>query len=115
MKIVECSACGSKELELSEGMLVCIYCRTRFLPDASTGGNFDVFEKKTGFDVVLEDGGKLKIAVIKVVRELTNTSLRQAKDLVEGAPQTIMSQVTLDAANQAKQRLEGEGASVTVR
>lgn len=58
MQIVECSACGSKELQLSEGMLICIYCRSRHLPDASTGGNFEVFEKKTGLEVVLEDGGK---------------------------------------------------------
>ena len=115
MQIVECSACGSKELQLSEGMLVCIYCRSRHLPDASTGGNFEAFEKKTGLDVVLEDGGKLKIAVIKVVRELTNSGLREAKDLVEGAPQTVIRQVTLEEANKAKQQLESKGATVSIR
>jgi len=115
VQIVECNACRSKELELLDGMLICPYCRSRHLPDASTGQNFEAFEKKIGLEVILEDGGPLKIAVIKIVKDLTNMGLKEAKDLVEGAPQTLMTQVTLDIANQGKQQLERAGAVVSLR
>jgi len=67
------------------------------------------------FDVILEDGGAQKIAVIKEVRALTNLGLKEAKDLVEGAPQPVLEKVKKDAAEAAKAQLEGAGAKVTVK
>lgn len=67
------------------------------------------------FDVILEDGGAQKIAVIKEVRALTNLGLKEAKDLVEGAPQPVLEKVKKDAAEAAKAQLEGAGAKVSVK
>ena len=67
------------------------------------------------FDVILEDGGAQKIAVIKEVRALTNLGLKEAKDLVEAAPQPVLEKVKKDAAEAAKATLEGAGAKVTVK
>ena len=72
-------------------------------------------EEQSEFDVVLEaDGGK-KIQVIKVVRELTGLGLKEAKDLVDGAPQTVKSGISKDEAATVKAKLEGEGAKVTLK
>ena len=67
------------------------------------------------FDVILEDGGAQKIAVIKEVRALTNLGLKEAKDLVEGAPKPVLEGVKKDAAEAAKAQLEGAGAKVTLK
>ncbi|NBY14839.1 MAG: 50S ribosomal protein L7/L12 [Actinobacteria bacterium] len=67
------------------------------------------------FDVILEDGGAQKIAVIKEVRALTNLGLKEAKDLVEGAPKPVLEKVKKDAAEAAKATLEGAGAKVTLK
>ena len=72
-------------------------------------------EEQTEFDVVLESGGDKKIQVIKEVRALTNLGLKEAKDLVEGAPAVVLEKVNKDAANKAKDQLEGAGATVTVK
>jgi large subunit ribosomal protein L7/L12 len=72
-------------------------------------------EEQTEFTVILKDGGPKKINVIKVVRTLTNLGLKEAKDLVEGAPQTVVEGVSKDAANDAKSKLEAEGASVELK
>lgn len=72
-------------------------------------------EEKTEFTVVLKDGGPKKINVIKVVRTLTSLGLKEAKDLVEGAPQTVLESVSKDAANDAKAKLEAEGAVVELK
>ena len=72
-------------------------------------------EEKTEFDVVLKDVGPKKIEVIKVVRSLTNLGLKEAKDLVEGAPNNVMEAVSKDAANDAKSKLEAAGATVEVK
>jgi large subunit ribosomal protein L7/L12 len=72
-------------------------------------------EEQTEFTVVLKDGGPKKINVIKVVRTLTSLGLKEAKDLVEGAPQNVVEGVSKDAANDAKAKLEAEGASVEVK
>jgi large subunit ribosomal protein L7/L12 len=72
-------------------------------------------EEKTEFTVVLKDGGPKKINVIKVVRTLTNLGLKEAKDLVEGAPQTVLDGVSKEAANDAKAKLEAEGAVVELK
>ncbi len=72
-------------------------------------------EEKTEFDVVLKDVGPKKIEVIKVVRSLTNLGLKEAKDLVEGAPNNVMEAVTKEAANDAKAKLEAAGATVEIK
>ena len=72
-------------------------------------------EEKTAFDVVLENFGANKIAVIKVVRELTGLGLKEAKDVVEGAPKAVLEGVAKDKADEAKGKLEDAGATVTVK
>jgi large subunit ribosomal protein L7/L12 len=72
-------------------------------------------EEQTEFDVVLREAGGKKIQVIKVVRELTGLGLKEAKDLVDGAPQTVKSGVSKDEANSIKAKLEEQGAGVDVK
>ncbi|NWG15677.1 MAG: 50S ribosomal protein L7/L12 [Chloroflexi bacterium] len=72
-------------------------------------------EEPTEFNVILAEAGPKKINVIKVVRTLTNLGLKEAKDLVEGAPQTVLERVNKEAANDAKSKLEAEGAKVDVK
>jgi large subunit ribosomal protein L7/L12 len=72
-------------------------------------------EEKTEFDVLLKDAGGKKIQVIKVVRELTGLGLKEAKDLVDGAPQTVKAGVSKDEAAQIKAKLEEQGATVEVK
>ncbi len=72
-------------------------------------------EEKTEFDVVLKEAGAKKIQVIKVVRELTGLGLKEAKDLVDGAPQTVKAGVSKDEAAQVKTKLEEQGAVVEVK
>jgi len=74
-----------------------------------------VVEEKTEFDVVLKDAGGKKIQVIKVVRELTGLGLKEAKDLVDGAPQAVKSGVSKDEAAAVKAKLEEQGAVVEVK
>jgi len=74
-----------------------------------------VVEEQTEFDVVLKAVGDKKINVIKVVRALTNLGLKEAKDLVESAPATVLTGIAKDAAAEAKKQLEGEGAQVDVK
>ena len=71
-------------------------------------------EEKTEFNVVLKAAGANKIAVIKVVRELTNLGLKESKDLVEGAPKPVKEGVNKDDAANAKKKLEEAGATVDV-
>jgi large subunit ribosomal protein L7/L12 len=72
-------------------------------------------EEKTEFDVILADGGAKKIQVIKVVREITNLGLKEAKDLVEGAPKPVKEGVSKDEAADIKKKLEESGAKVEVK
>ena len=72
-------------------------------------------EEKTEFDVVLKEAGAKKIQVIKVVREITGLGLKEAKDMVDGAPQTVKSGVSKDEAAQLKAKLEEQGAGVEVK
>ena len=72
-------------------------------------------EEKTEFDVVLRDAGAKKIQVIKVVREITGLGLKEAKDLVDGAPQTVKAGVTKDESAAMKAKLEEQGATVEVK
>jgi large subunit ribosomal protein L7/L12 len=72
-------------------------------------------EEQTEFDVILKEAGAKKIQVIKVVRELTGLGLKEAKDLVDGAPQTVKSGVSKDEAAAVKAKLEAEGAVVEIK
>ena len=83
-------------------------------PAAGDGGG-DAAAEQDEFDVILEAAGDKKIAVIKEVRTLTSLGLKEAKDLVDGAPKPVLEKVDKDAANKAKEQLEGAGATVTVK
>jgi len=72
-------------------------------------------EEQDEFDVVLEAAGDKKIAVIKEVRALTSLGLKEAKDLVDGAPKAVLEKVDKAAADKAKEQLEGAGATVTLK
>ncbi len=79
------------------------------------GGEAEQAEEQDEFDVILEAAGDKKIQVIKEVRSLTSLGLKEAKDLVDGAPKTVLEKVNKEAAEKAKAALEGAGASVTVK
>jgi large subunit ribosomal protein L7/L12 len=84
----------------------------------AAGGTADAGEaaaEQDEFDVVLEAAGEKKINVIKEVRALTSLGLKEAKDLVESAPKAVLEKVTKEAAEKAKESLEGAGASVTLK
>ena len=72
-------------------------------------------EEKTEFDVILKDFGAKKLDVIKAVREITGLGLKDAKDLVEGAPKAVKSGVSKDEANNVKTALEAAGATVDIK
>ena len=85
---------------------------------AGGGGGGDTAEaaaEQDEFDVILEAAGDKKIQVIKEVRGLTSLGLKEAKDLVDGAPKPVLEKVAKDAADKARAALEGAGATVTVK
>ena len=75
----------------------------------------DAAEEKSEFDVILESAGDKKIAVIKEVRALTSLGLKEAKDLVDGAPKTLLEGVSKEDAEKAKEQLEAAGATITLK
>ena len=79
------------------------------------GGEGGAEEEQSEFDVILTAAGDKKIQVIKEVRALTSLGLKEAKDLVDGAPQTVLEKVTKEAADKAKEQLETAGGSVEVK
>ena len=82
---------------------------------AAAGGGGAAAEEKTEFDVMLMAAGEKKIQVIKVVRELTGLGLKEAKDLVDGAPKPVKEKVTKAEADDMKKKLEEQGATVQVK
>ena len=84
-------------------------------PAAGGDGGGAAEEEKTEFDVVLESIGDKKIQVIKEVRALTSLGLKEAKDLVDSAPKAVLEGVDKEAADKAKEALEGAGATVTLK
>ena len=82
---------------------------------AAGGGAAAPAEEKTTFDVVLAESGANKIAVIKEVRAATNLGLKEAKDLVEGAPKTVKEGVSKEEAEELKKKLEAAGAKVQLK
>lgn len=86
-------------------------------PAAAAGGGAgaEAAEEKDEFDVILESVGDKKIQVIKVVREVTSLGLKEAKELVDGAPNAVREAVTKDEAEQIKSKLEEQGATVALK
>ena len=82
---------------------------------AGGGAAEEAAPEQDEFDVILEAAGDKKIQVIKEVRTLTSLGLKEAKDLVDGAPKPVLEKVAKDAAEKAKASLEGAGATVTVK
>ncbi|KGN43020.1 50S ribosomal protein L7/L12 [Knoellia aerolata] len=82
---------------------------------AGGGGDAAAVEEQDEFDVVLIAAGDKKIAVIKEVRALTSLGLKEAKDLVDGAPKAVLEKVDKAAADKAKEQLEGAGATVELK
>ena len=82
---------------------------------AGGGAAAPVVEEKTEFSVILKTGGAKKIQVIKVVREITGLGLKEAKDLVDGAPKTVKEGVTKDDAEGMKKKFEAVGAKVEIK
>lgn len=82
---------------------------------AAGGGAAEPAEEKTSFDVILKAAGDKKIQVIKVVRAATNLGLKEAKDLVEGAPKPVKEGITKEEAEKLKKELEEAGATVEIK
>jgi large subunit ribosomal protein L7/L12 len=85
------------------------------MPMGGMGGGAAAVEEKTEFDVVLTGAGDKKIQVIKVVRELTGLGLKEAKDLVDGAPKAVKEKTTKEEAASVKAKLEEQGATVEIK
>ena len=81
----------------------------------AAGGEAGAAEEKDEFDVILESAGDKKVAVIKEVRALTSLGLKEAKELVDGAPKPVLEGVNKETADKAKEQLEGAGATVTLK
>ncbi|MFN8468987.1 MAG: 50S ribosomal protein L7/L12 [Caldilineaceae bacterium] len=104
-----------KMLESEWGVSAAAPVAMAAMPGAAAAAAAEPVEEQTEFDVVLTGAGEKKINVIKVVRALTNLGLKEAKDVVEGTPSTVLTAVSKDAAQDAKAKLEAEGAQVTVK
>ena len=110
-----------KELTVMELNELVKACEEEFGVSAAAGvavvaaGPAEAVEEKTEFDVELTSFGAQKIKVIKVVREITGLGLKEAKELVEGAPKVIKEAVAKDEAEQIKAKLEEQGATVTIK
>ena len=106
-----------KQFEDTFGVTAAAPVAVAAAPAAGGGGGGDAgaAEEQDEFDVILEDAGDKKIQVIKEVRALTSLGLKEAKDLVDGAPKPVLEKVAKDAAEKAKAALEGAGAKVTLK
>ena len=82
---------------------------------AAAGGEAAAAEEKTEFDVELTEAGANKVKVIKVVREITGLGLKEAKDVVDGAPKVVKEQASKEEAEEIKKKLEEVGAKVTLK
>jgi large subunit ribosomal protein L7/L12 len=105
-----------KQFEDTFGVTAAAPVAVAAAPAAGGGaGAAEAAEEQDEFDVVLEAAGEKKINVIKEVRALTSLGLKEAKELVEAAPKAILEKVNKEAADKAKEALEGAGATVTVK
>jgi len=104
-----------KELEEKFGVSAAAMPMAMAAPGAGGDAPAAAQEEKTEFDVVLTGAGDKKIQVIKVVRALTNLGLKEAKDLVDGAPNPVREGISQKDADEAKQKLEEVGATVEIK
>jgi len=105
-----------KQFEETFGVTAAAPVAVAAAPAAGGGGAAaEEAAEQDEFDVILDDAGDKKIQVIKEVRTLTNLGLKEAKDLVDGAPKPVLEKVNKEAAEKAKEALEGAGAKVTVK
>jgi large subunit ribosomal protein L7/L12 len=104
----------SKALQDKYGVSAAMPVAAAAVPGAAAGAG-EAEEEKTEFDVVLDAIGDKKIQVIKVVRELTSLGLKEAKELVDGAPSTVKEGVTKEDAEAAKTKLEEVGATIKIK
>ncbi len=106
-----------KDFEEKFGVTAAAPVAVAAAPAAGAGGAAEAAteEEKTEFDVILTAAGEKKIQVIKEVRALTSLGLKEAKDLVDGAPKPVLERVNKDDAEKARAALEGAGASVEVK
>jgi large subunit ribosomal protein L7/L12 len=106
----------SKMLQEKWGVSAAAPVAVAAMPGAGgAGGGAAAVEEKTEFDVMLMAAGEKKIQVIKVVRELTGLGLKEAKDLVDGAPKAVKEKVTKAEADDMKKKLEEQGGTVQVK
>ncbi len=104
-----------KQFEDTFGVTAAAPVAVAAAPAAGGAGGAEEAAEQDEFDVILEAAGDKKINVIKEVRALTSLGLKEAKDLVEAAPKPVLEKVTKEAAEKAKESLEGAGASVTLK
>jgi large subunit ribosomal protein L7/L12 len=104
-----------KAIEEAFGVTAAAPAAVAAAPAAGGGAGAVVEEEQTAFTVTLEGAGEKKIQVIKVVRAVTGLGLKEAKDLVDGAPNAVKEGVTKDEAEQVKTQLEEAGAAVSVK
>jgi large subunit ribosomal protein L7/L12 len=104
-----------KEFEEKFGVTAAAPVAVAAAPAAGGGGGEAAAEEKSDYDVILTSGGDKKIQVIKEVRALTSLGLKEAKDLVDGAPKPVLEKVSKADADKAKAALEAAGATVEVK
>jgi large subunit ribosomal protein L7/L12 len=104
-----------KEFEERYGVIAAAPVAVAAMPEAAAGASVPEAEEKTSFDVILAAAGEKKIQVIKVVRELTSLGLKEAKDLVDGAPKPVKTGVSKEEAEATKAKLEEQGATVEIK
>lgn len=104
-----------KQFEETFGVTAAAPVAVAAAPAAGGGDAGGAASEQDAFDVILEDGGDKKIQVIKEVRTLTNLGLKEAKDLVEGAPKPVLEKVKKDVADKAKEVLEAAGGKVSIK
>ncbi|MBI4686016.1 MAG: 50S ribosomal protein L7/L12 [Nitrospirae bacterium] len=105
-----------KEFEERYGVTAAAPIAVAAMPGAAAAGAAaGAAEEQTSFDVILVAAGDKKIQVIKVVRELTSLGLKEAKDLVDGAPKPVKTGVTKEEANSIKAKLEEQGAKIEIK
>jgi large subunit ribosomal protein L7/L12 len=104
-----------KEFEERYGVTAAAPVAVAAMPGAAAGASVPEAEEKTSFDVILSAAGEKKIQVIKVVRELTSLGLKEAKDLVDGAPKPVKTSVSKEEAESIKAKLEEQGATVEIK
>ena len=109
MDVVELVAAMEEKFGVSAAAAVAV------APAAAAGGEASAAEEKTEFDIVLKAAGEKKVNVIKVVRAITGLGLKEAKDLVDGAPSTLKEAVAKADAEAAKKELEEAGATVELK